>query len=918
MAARAVLATLVSGTALVAVAPGSGAQIAATPALRVGKNFPLSPDSRAIRAPDAIGLAVDPADPRHIVESEVDNRSGQCLYRVSFDGAATWTGGTLRAPAAFGNAPCQPFSRGTYLRMDGGVVFGSAQNVYISFDASQNAATVGDSVLVARSTDGGRTFGEARVVLTGGPGVEPSYSRSKLGVQRRAGGDRVIVEAWGITTAGGSTFAEQRRRVATSTSNDSGVTWGPLVDAQGPGDTAREISAPQVGPDGSIYIGWRTQNAAATGFAATADNFNMLSKSTDGGVTWTQSVVRKVADARNTYSRLGIDPRDGTLYFVDNENVVAGDPNVYLQRSSDKGATWSVPIRLNDDNSVGPVSQSAANISVAPNGRVDVVWYDKRFPYGTSTRSGDVVMTSSTDGGRTFATNRRVSDRTANLNLGLDPPVGTVEVYASALVPLGNDEVLVAWPDVRDGNFDTDNQTVYLSKIQVNPTGPPPVERLPESQPGGVSAALSRLAYPGGAEKLTSGTPIPSTNVVVVNDADVGAALAGSVLARANLGPVLASPASGLPPDVKAEVTRLTPSVAYVIGDEAALSGAVVADLTAAGVPKIFRLAGANAADTAKIVAETFVQTEQAAGRTVPRTAVVVDPSSKEAASAGVLAASLRWPVLFSDRDGLPAATVAALASLGTTASFVIGGPGTIADTALRQLPNAIRVGGADLYGTARAVAAESVSRGLPANVAYVADGDRPFDAAVASAAVSRLGGALVLAPGAEPAAAGSVVDRIVVLRSITGANGYRLVARDGGVFAFGGAKFLGSTGAIRLAQPIVGSASTPGGGGYWLVGSDGGVFAFGNAGFFGSTGATRLNRPIVAMAGSPSGKGYWLVASDGGVFAFGDAGFFGSTGATRLNQPIVSMAASPSGKGYFLVASDGGVFAFGDAVFRG
>ncbi|MCZ7527377.1 MAG: S8 family serine peptidase [Acidimicrobiia bacterium] len=92
------------------------------------------------------------------------------------------------------------------------------------------------------------------------------------------------------------------------------------------------------------------------------------------------------------------------------------------------------------------------------------------------------------------------------------------------------------------------------------------------------------------------------------------------------------------------------------------------------------------------------------------------------------------------------------------------------------------------------------------------------------------------------------------------------------------------------------------------LVGGLGrGIFAFGDAGFFGSTGAIRLNQPIVGMAATPSGSGYWLVASDGGIFAFGDAGFFGSTGAIRLNQPIVGMAATPSGSGYWLVASDGG-----------
>ena len=148
--------------------------------------------------------------------------------------------------------------------------------------------------------------------------------------------------------------------------------------------------------------------------------------------------------------------------------------------------------------------------------------------------------------------------------------------------------------------------------------------------------------------------------------------------------------------------------------------------------------------------------------------------------------------------------------------------------------------------------------------------------------------------------------------------SGYRLVASDGGVFAFGDATFEGSTGATRLNQPVVGMACTPSGNGYWLVASDGGVFAFGDATFQGSTGATSLNRPVVGMAATPSGNGYWLVASDGGVFAFGDATFQGSTGAIYLNKPVVAMDRSRTGNGYWLVAADGGVFAFGDAMFSG
>jgi subtilisin family serine protease len=147
---------------------------------------------------------------------------------------------------------------------------------------------------------------------------------------------------------------------------------------------------------------------------------------------------------------------------------------------------------------------------------------------------------------------------------------------------------------------------------------------------------------------------------------------------------------------------------------------------------------------------------------------------------------------------------------------------------------------------------------------------------------------------------------------------GYWLAASDGGIFSYGNATFLGSTGSLQLNRPIVGMAATPTGKGYWLLASDGGIFAFGDAGFYGSTGALALNKPIVGMTPTPTGRGYWLVASDGGIFAFGDAGFFGSTGNLELNKPITGMAATRLGRGYWLVASDGGIFAFGDSRFYG
>ena len=146
---------------------------------------------------------------------------------------------------------------------------------------------------------------------------------------------------------------------------------------------------------------------------------------------------------------------------------------------------------------------------------------------------------------------------------------------------------------------------------------------------------------------------------------------------------------------------------------------------------------------------------------------------------------------------------------------------------------------------------------------------------------------------------------------------GYWEVATDGGIFAFG-APFYGSMGAKPLNAPVVGMSATSDGGGYWEVATDGGIFAFGDAQFYGSMGGQPLVAPVTGIVGTPDGGGYWEVAADGGVFAFGDAGSYGSMGGQPLNAPVVGIASSFDGGGYWLVASDGGLFAFGDAVQLG
>ena len=158
--------------------------------------------------------------------------------------------------------------------------------------------------------------------------------------------------------------------------------------------------------------------------------------------------------------------------------------------------------------------------------------------------------------------------------------------------------------------------------------------------------------------------------------------------------------------------------------------------------------------------------------------------------------------------------------------------------------------------------------------------------------------------------------------------NGYWLVASDGGIFAFGDAGFFGSIPGAglhpagsglpnSLNAPIVGMVPSSDGGGYFMVASDGGVFAFGDAKFAGSCpGIGGCNGAAVAVMPDATGNGYWVVTSSGSVYPFGDAVDYGAPGSQAGG--ITSAVATPDGGGYWILGGDGQVFNFGNAAGMG
>ncbi|MEM7354173.1 MAG: sialidase family protein, partial [Acidobacteriota bacterium] len=104
----------------------------------------------------------------------------------------------------------------------------------------------------------------------------------------------------------------------------------------------------------------------------------------------------------------GLGPRSGWVYVLMSVDPPGADPlDVHLVRSEDGGATWSAPIRINDDPAGSNTWQWFGTLAVAPNGRLDAIWNDTRDDPG----GFDSVLyySFSEDGGVTWSANEPVS-----------------------------------------------------------------------------------------------------------------------------------------------------------------------------------------------------------------------------------------------------------------------------------------------------------------------------------------------------------------------------------------------------------------------------------------------------------------------------------------------------------------------------
>jgi hypothetical protein len=328
-------------------------------------------------------LAVDPTAPNRIAIGwrqfdSVASNFRQAGYAYSRDGGRTWTFPGVLTPGNFRSDPVLESNRqGTFF-----------------YDTIPDTTTSWRCEVFA-SFDHGATWGPP-VLANGG-------DREWMVIDKTGGiGDGNIYEKWNnsFSCCGTNSFGRD------TTGNE--FPWPPPV--MPPINVGGGAIA--VGPDGEVYTAgaftgglglYRSDNArdpAATPTFPLTRTVNLGGPVSPGfpgnpggasGQAWVD--VMRTAGGRR-----------GHVYVCALVNPSGTDPgDIMFARSTDQGASWSAPVRVNDDAQSPTHWQWFPSMSVALSGRIDVTFNDTRNTNSSSL--SQLFYTFSFDEGVTWAPN---------------------------------------------------------------------------------------------------------------------------------------------------------------------------------------------------------------------------------------------------------------------------------------------------------------------------------------------------------------------------------------------------------------------------------------------------------------------------------------------------------------------------------
>jgi hypothetical protein len=269
---------------------------------------------------------------------------------------------------------------------------------------------------LARSDDGGKTWAHSSI---------PADSGSRAFEPKAVWGrDGSLVVVW----------ADERRKqrlfdVYARRSPDGGKTWEPeqLLN-RFPRQLPTDLYArPVLVGDGqdrlwSVWVGVRSGRSAL-----------YLTRSVDGGRTWTDPLALS-GEGESVFGQSLL--RAGKHMLLLWQDTRTGRDRAYAVSSTDDGATWTSPVRVDHLPEDSQAQVEAVTGVLSPGGEALAAW-----PDGRNGRA-DIFLARSTDGGLTWGSDDRRMD--------MDEP-GTAVSGRPMLAKGGDGRVALAWDDDRAG-----------------------------------------------------------------------------------------------------------------------------------------------------------------------------------------------------------------------------------------------------------------------------------------------------------------------------------------------------------------------------------------------------------------------------------------------------------------------------------
>src|SRR5256886_5913705 len=395
-------------------------------------------------------MVANPTNTNNLVAFSNNSGSSSIFRAYSTEAGATWTRGTI----ATGVACC-----------DGQAAWDAYGSLFLVY---LNAAVTQVNVIL--STDGGATF-SAPVTAGTGSVDQPSIAvgNGSVWVDWNQSGSMV---ARGAPVTGLGTWGpfNAQQAIPSATGSFGGI-------AVGPGPNGGKVIVTYQRPTGgqgpaTIYANVDADGLGAGGFGPRIT----VSATNVGGFDYIPAQNERSIDAEAglVWDATG-GPFNNRIYLVYTEETVNenNDTDILMRTSTDDGTTWSAPVRVNGDATTR--SQFLPYVTLDPtSGIVAVGFHDCRNDNGVPGPGGTNMIpnddaeyygTFSTDGGATWAPNRRLSggfsNATASGNgidygdyVGLDARAG--KLYAM-------------WADNANCDGTNPNGTLHQFDLYANP-----------------------------------------------------------------------------------------------------------------------------------------------------------------------------------------------------------------------------------------------------------------------------------------------------------------------------------------------------------------------------------------------------------------------------------------------------------------